>query len=142
MIKTILDEAKGLTGNVFSNTLAAFKRLGPVVGEAMVAADEFKKTMDRALSSDFKVGQRVQFYRKDSASETVTLSGSIESICPRTGWLTVLHRHGTAIVKPDEEKCNVLREKTSRVGLVDGHGRLDALETYGTLQEFTATKKV
>lgn len=65
----------------------------------------------------YSVGQRVQFYRKgweEGKDITLAINGTIRSICPKTGWLTADHKWGGAILRPDEEKIQVLQQKAPK----------------------------
>jgi hypothetical protein len=64
----------------------------------------------------YTVGQRVQFYRKGYAppgekEPTLSINGMVKDVCPKTGWLTVEHKWGVAIVRPQEEKVQILQHK-------------------------------
>jgi hypothetical protein len=71
---------------------------------------------DPELALGFAKGKRVQFYRKGYAEQgdkapTLAISGKVTQVDPKTGWLTVEHKWGVAIVKPEEEKVQVLQNK-------------------------------
>jgi hypothetical protein len=116
-----------MSGNLLT---AAFKRLGNVSGECVVTTEEFTKTMEQSLKSEFTVGQRIQFYRKglseDGKEITLAINGRITRIA-KNGWLTVEHRWGWATVKPDEEKLQVLQQKAKK-----GQPETDGGDLYST----------
>lgn len=68
----------------------------------------------------FTPGLRIQFYRKGYADSgkppTIAINGTIKSI--KDGVATVEHKHGTAMVKLNEEKILILPGK----GTMSGNG--------------------
>ena len=69
------------------------------------------------MSTEYTVGQRIQFYRKgwseDGKTPSIAINGTIVAI--NDGVARVEHRHGFALVKLGEESVNVLKPKGSRV---------------------------
>lgn len=90
-----------------------------LVKTSQVTMEEFYKTLGvdptvGEMGKEFTVGQRVQFYRKDSEDHTLAINGTIRRIDYKTGWLHVEHKWGWAVVKPDQEKMQVLQQKANK----------------------------
>jgi hypothetical protein len=86
--------------------------------------------LNEEIAPSFKVGERVQFYRKGYADKgekepTLAINGIVRRIDPKTGWLHVEHRWGWAVVKPSDEKVQLLQHKKAKLNLADAATELD-----------------
>lgn len=114
------------------NLTKTFENFDKTMELGVLLVNDLVDAMNRAVSSEFSVGQRIQFYRKDAEDNTLAINGTITRICPKTGWLTVEHKWGWATVKPDKEKLQVLQQKAAKkAALASAYGE-DAVVVSGS----------